>query len=454
MLLPFLGQQYGEVLDAGELRWEYVDGGFALRYFEHCFPLAPPTYALLLDGAQPPSLASFAPLFAALRRCPSALAGATPPPRYAGCSPKPKRTTHARTSSSSNAARTTAAGKALIERVIEVQHWRPASWKVAAEEINYRRFFDINGLAALRMEHAALLWRRAPFRFRADRPRRCRRSAARSRRRLYDPIGYCDLLRSRAQLLGQPMYLVIEKILAPNEELLARWHVDGTTGYEFLNAVTGLAIDPRARARASTRSTALHRRHAALRRGRVPLEAAGARQPRCQASSTCSRCGSTAWRSAIPHTRDFTLGALRRACSRRSRRFRSIAPTSPAPWSTRRQTGTSSARSRRLARQRPVQRRLGLRVLAARSCWPSTHDDAVRERYVEFAMRFQQLTAPVTAKGVEDTALLPVDPADGAQRGRRRSARDSAPRSRTSTGRTRGARRTIRTRCWPPRLTT
>jgi len=51
--------------------------------------------------------------------------------------------------------RATAAGQALIERVVEAQHWRPTSWKVAAEEINYRRFFDINGLAGLRMEHAA-----------------------------------------------------------------------------------------------------------------------------------------------------------------------------------------------------------------------------------------------------------------------------------------------------------
>jgi len=87
--------------------------------------------------------------------------------------------------------------------------------EVAAEEINYRRFFDINALAALRMENAncfgdvhrlvfELIARGDVDGLRIDHVDG-----------LFDPIGYCDLLHSRAELLGQPVYLVIEKILAP-----------------------------------------------------------------------------------------------------------------------------------------------------------------------------------------------------------------------------------------------
>ncbi|HWT06564.1 MAG TPA: alpha-amylase family glycosyl hydrolase, partial [Xanthomonadales bacterium] len=117
VLLPFLGPQYGDVLDAGELRWEYADGGFALRYHEHRFPLAPPTYALMLADAEPASLASFAPLFATLDTMPDHVAR-----RAAAAS---LRRLLAETESANarahaahlDAARTTAAGKALIERV-------------------------------------------------------------------------------------------------------------------------------------------------------------------------------------------------------------------------------------------------------------------------------------------------------------------------------------------------
>jgi len=154
ILLPFLGRQYGEVLDAGALRWEYVDGGFALRYYEHRFPLTPPTYDRVLEDAEPASLASFAPLFRALDTMPEHVAR-----REAAAS---LRRLVAETEAENalahverlDAERTTGRGKALIERVVDAQHWRPSSWKVAAEEINYRRFFDINALAALRMENA------------------------------------------------------------------------------------------------------------------------------------------------------------------------------------------------------------------------------------------------------------------------------------------------------------
>lgn len=403
VLLPFLGQQYGEVLDAGELRWEYLDGSFALRYHEHRFPLAPPTYALLLEDAQPASLRSFAPLFAALDTMPERAGRREAAVSLRRLLDETEPSNVTALVASLDAQRTTPAGKALIERVIEVQHWRPASWKVAAEEINYRRFFDINGLAALRMENANCFGdvHRLVFELIADGDVDGLRIDHVDG--LFDPIGYCDLLCSRAALLGQPMYLVIEKILAPNQGLLDRWKVDGTTGYEFMNAVTGLAVDGR-QARSFDR---VYQRftgdtqpfdEVAYRAKKFVLETALS----AELNILALRLDRIAQRD--PHTRDFTLGALRRALLETIAAF---------PIYRTYVTGAAVEPADRLFIERAIE--------TARSRVPSNEgsdygflrrvllaehdDDTVRERYVEFAMRFQQLTAPVTAKGVEDTAF-------------------------------------------------
>ncbi|HYZ17878.1 MAG TPA: malto-oligosyltrehalose synthase, partial [Candidatus Acidoferrum sp.] len=403
VLLPFLGSQYGDVLDAGDLRWEYDDGAFALRYYEHCFPLAPASYGLLLEDAEPASLASFAPLFAALERLPD-----TPDRREAGASLRrlldETESEHARALVARlDDERMTPAGKALIERLIEAQHWRPASWKVAAEEINYRRFFDINGLAAVRMEHAGcfadshvlvfdLLARGALDGLCLDHVDG-----------LYDPIGYCDLLRSRAELLGTPMYLVVEKILAPGQELLARWNVDGTTGYEFMNAVTGIAIDRR-------NEVAFDRLYRRFTGDGTPFaEVAYASKKLVLDSALAAELNVLALRldriaQRDPHTRDFTLGALRRALVETIASF-SIYRT----YITAATVGAADRlfvdRAIETARARDTASEGSVYDFLSRVLLTASDDEDTRARYVEFAMKFQQLTAPITAKGVEDTAF-------------------------------------------------
>src|SRR5665213_2497196 len=312
ILLPFLGRQYGEVLDAGELHWEFVEGGFALRYYEHRFPLAPPTYDLVLDGAEPRSLASFAPLFKALGTMSEHVAR-----RDAAAS---LRRLLAETEAANarahvallDAARTTPEGKELIERVVDVQHWRPSSWQVAAEEINYRRFFDINALAALRMENANCFGdtHRVVF----DLIARGEVDGLRIDHvdGLFDPIGYCDLLRSRAEVRGEELYLIVEKILAPNQELLRRWHVDGTTGYEFMNAVTGLAV-------AAHNERPFDRLYQRFARDTAPFQTVAHTAKKFVLETALSgelnvlALGLDRIAQRDAHTRDFTLGALRRA---------------------------------------------------------------------------------------------------------------------------------------------
>jgi (1->4)-alpha-D-glucan 1-alpha-D-glucosylmutase len=403
ILLPFLGRQYGDVLDAGELRWEYADGGFALRYFEHRLPLAPPSYALVLEQAQPASLASFAPLFATLATMPERTARRNAAASLRRLLAETEAANARAAAARLDEQRATPEGKALIERVVDVQHWRPASWKVAAEEINYRRFFDINALAAMRMENANcfgdahrlvfdLIARGDVDGLRIDHVDG-----------LFDPIGYCDLLCSRAELLGQPMYLVVEKILAPGQELLARWCVDGTTGYEFMNAVTGLGV-------AAQNEVAFDRVYQRFTHDVLPFGevAYGAKKFVLETALSAElnvlamRLDRIAQRD--PRTRDFTLGALRRALVETIAAFpvyRTYVTGAAVEPADRRfiERAIADARGHDPSNEGSVFAFLH-RVLLAEHA-----DDAVRERYVEFAMRFQQLTAPVTAKGVEDTAF-------------------------------------------------
>jgi (1->4)-alpha-D-glucan 1-alpha-D-glucosylmutase len=403
VLLPFLGGQYGDILDAGDLRWEYAEGGFALRYYEHRFPLAPPTYGLVLEGAQPASLASFGPLFAALESLPERAAkrdGAASLRRLlaetedAGARALVERL---------DAERTTPAGQALIERVVEAQHWRPTSWKVAAEEINYRRFFDVNGLAAMRMENANAF---------GDAHRLLFELIARGDvdgvrldhvDGLFDPIGYCALLRERATLLGQPMYLVVEKILAPGQELLARWQVDGTTGYEFMNAVTGLAVDGRGERafdrlyRRFTGDTASFAEAAYNAKRFILINALAAER-----NVLAMRLDRLAQQD--PHTRDFTLGALTRALVETIAAF-PIYRTYVTGATVEPPDRLFIERATETARKRDTTNEGSIYEFLRRVLLTEADDDALREQYVDFAMRFQQLTSPVTAKGVEDTAF-------------------------------------------------
>ena len=403
VLLPFLGLQYGEALDAGELRWEYGGSGFALRYYEHLFPLVPPAYALLLQDAAPASLASFAPLFAALDAIPDHVERRDAAASLRRLLDETEAANALALAERLDAARGTPGGKALIERVVEAQRWRPSSWRVAAEEINYRRFFDINALAALRMENANCFGDAHKLVFEllahgdVDGLRLDHVDG------LFDPIGYCDLLRSRAELLGQPMYLVVEKILALDQKLSTRWSVDGTTGYDLMNAVTGLAV-------AAHNERALDSVYQRFTGERAPFGAVAHQAKKLVLESALSgelnvlalRLDRIAQRD--PRTRDFTLGALRRAL---------LDTIAAFPVYRTYVTGDAVEPADRLFIERAV--------ATARAADPASEgsefaflrrvllaehdDDAVRERYVEFAMRFQQLTAPVTAKGVEDTAF-------------------------------------------------
>ncbi|MBU8537728.1 malto-oligosyltrehalose synthase [Falsiroseomonas tokyonensis] len=241
LLVPFLGDQYGAVLEAGQLalRFDAAAGSFAVwAYDTHKLPICPLHYGRVLGDAHPE-----------LERLGDAFAGL---PDW-----RPRIVARARDLQAELAA--LVAGDAALLRAVEQavaalnaepvrldalirdQHWRAAHFRVAADDINYRRFFNINELAGLRMELPELFEHahRLVFALLADGTLDGLRIDHVDG--LLDPKGYLEQLRAAAP---RPFYLVVEKILARHEALRADWPVQGTTGYEFANLVLGVLVDP------------------------------------------------------------------------------------------------------------------------------------------------------------------------------------------------------------------
>jgi (1->4)-alpha-D-glucan 1-alpha-D-glucosylmutase len=259
VVLPVLGDHYGAVVERGELRVTFDADGDALRlnYFEHHFPLTPPSYGQVLAFAAqdaPPETAAqlreLASAFTALRGRPRDTAKRRAlRDRAAGL----QRELTSRAAAEPSFARALADGCTAfvndpnrVDVLVAAQHYRLAFWRVSSDEINYRRFFDINDLAGLRVEDAEVLARTHELVFAMIADGRIQGLRIDHVDGLYNPGGYANLIVDRSAALGQPLYLVVEKILLGDERLRANWNIAGTTGYEFMNLVAGLFVDAEA----------------------------------------------------------------------------------------------------------------------------------------------------------------------------------------------------------------
>jgi (1->4)-alpha-D-glucan 1-alpha-D-glucosylmutase len=405
VLLPVLGEQYGMVLENGEiaLRFDAEQGSFSAWYFEHRLPISPRTYpSILVEGGS--LLADFTTNFAVLPR--QALAA-----HERAAELKQRLAERAGESAVAEAIATALrhfagqkgkpASFRRLHRLLEAQAYRVADWRVAAEEINYRRFFNVNELAGLRMELPQVF----------DETHRLvgeliRRGDVQGLRidhidGLYDPRDYCERLQ---QKFG-PLYVLVEKILAPYERL-PDWPIAGSTGYDFVHQVLGLLVDP-AGERAMTR---LYRRIAG--RGENFDEVLYASKRRIMQVNLASEMNVLArefhllsmrnWR-----TRDFTLNGMLAALEEVVAGFpvyrTYVSPRGTATEDNRYiEWALAQAKKRwrttdtsifdfihRVITGRPEDRELRL-----------PPDEALR-----VAMHFQQVTGPVMAKACEDTAF-------------------------------------------------
>jgi (1->4)-alpha-D-glucan 1-alpha-D-glucosylmutase len=249
VLLPVLGDHYGRVLENGELRLVRDSSWFAVRYHEQAFPVAPRSADGLLRAASERSGSDDLGFIAdALARLPPATATDRAAAWRRARDVEVLRRQLARLTGERPDIATAIdhvveeinATPDALDALLEAQNYRLALWRAARRDLGYRRFFGVNTLVGLRQEDEIVFadTHRTVFRMlaagaidglRVDHPDGLR-----------DPAAYFHRLRENAPTA----WITAEKILEPGEELRDDWEVDGTTGYDFLNMVGGLFVDP------------------------------------------------------------------------------------------------------------------------------------------------------------------------------------------------------------------
>lgn len=425
VLLPILGGSYGTVLENQEIQLEYRAGAFVARYFDTVLPIAPGSYQRILEheacallteiGASSDDGIEFLSILTAISHLPSR--DALDPARTAEHAREKeviKRRLAALTASSAavlahveralaafNGRRGNAASFDALDALLSAQAYRLAYWRVAAEEINYRRFFDINELAAIRMEDPDVFALSHAYAFELLAQGHIDGFRIDHVDGLFDPRGYLARLRREAG----PVYLVVEKILGV-DEALPDWPVDGTTGYEFMVTVNNLFVDAR-------NAAALDEIYDRFTRMKVPFRELAYRGKqlvlRMSMASELSvlASGLNRFSERNRHYRDFTLASLVYA-------LREIIASFPVyrTYVTDRDEPSPRDRAyieeavREAKRRNP--RRPGVVFDFVRDLLLKKADyipAGERDSHMKFVGQFQQVTSPVTAKGIEDTAL-------------------------------------------------
>ncbi len=415
MLAPFLGSPYGDCLANKELTLQFdpADGRLFVGYYTHRFPINPRDYpsVLLTEGGplEEPARA-FGELSTtnreAMRNDAAVAREALRSPDYAQAIAECLRAYDPATE----------AGRDKLNRLLERQSFRLAWWRAATDEINWRRFFDVNGLAGVRAEVPAVFddTHRTILRLYAE----GLIDAVRIDHvdGLADPHGYCRKLRRQLdaaqahrpeELRSQRAGLWIEKILAPQESLAAAWLTDGTTGYDYMNEVSGVLHDPAGEAPLTALWTGLTGRPAAFE---VEAEAARRQILRESLSSELFATAAAIHRIARRDlsTRDYTLTAVRRTLVEILVHFhvyRIYAGLGGISETDKREMDWAMAGARRTVRA--TDRGL-LEMMAG---WLS--GDGIRQvpagsrrqERLRAMVKFQQLSAPTAAKSVEDTSF-------------------------------------------------
>jgi (1->4)-alpha-D-glucan 1-alpha-D-glucosylmutase len=470
VLLPFLGDPYGKVLEAGQLCLGYEAGAFHVHYFERRFPVGPCTYARILVHALPELGQQLGDTSEPFIEYQSILTAITHlPPRNATDPVHVAERHREKEVIKRRLAALAEASPAVTEQVARVlerfngrpgdphsfdllddllnhQAYRLSYWRVAADEINYRRFFDVNELAALSMEKPEvfnathelvlrLLGEGKVTGLRIDHPdglyapqqylvRLQERYFLEVARRVFTAgpefqgqewEDFEDALLARVRLtpageledpVHRPLYVVVEKILGKGEPIPDGWPVHGTTGYEFLNALNGVFVD----ADHATLLSRIYQRWSHLelpfselvyRKKFLILQVSLSSELHMLAHQLDRLSEKDRW------SRDFTRNSLRHALREIVACFpvyRSYISREPVLARDRHYVDTAVSR----AKQRNPAISASLfdfvrDMILLRYREDATELDRAEQR--RFVGKFQQVTSPVMAKGVEDTAF-------------------------------------------------
>ena len=426
LVLPVLGDPYGSVLERGELVLEFdaETGVFLVSYFDKRFPLSARSQHLILRAIA--LRAADASLDALLEAFDNRLHG------HGALSPEGRFTLRKLRLQLAECMSGDARLRALLEeelagtngrpgepasydklhQILEQQFYRLAFWRVAADEINYRRFFDINELAGLRIEQAELFeisHRLVGGLIKANKVQGLR-------------VDHIDGLRAPKEYLGRlqrlvnsswrpgseslPLYVVVEKILASHERLRPDWPIAGGTGYAFMAAVNGIFVDPAS----ERRLTRFYRQFTgdpndyedAVREAKhlIMNKALGS-----DLNLLANMFHRVAQQSR--HTRDFTLSGLREALEDVVAHFpvyRTYVTPDGFDAQDKRDIDWAIGRARKAAPTPDVSVYDFIASILTLDILNARQRGYRAETVIDAALRFQQYTGPVMAKAAEDTA--------------------------------------------------
>lgn len=359
VLAPFLGEPYGDALRSGSITLSRDSDRPVISYYDNHFPIRPEDYAEIalspVDAFDPG----------------------------------------------------TEAGRGRLHRLLARQHYRLAWWRCAGDEINWRRFFDINGLVGLRIEDDEVFDATHATLFRLYGEGLIDGVRVDHVDGLADPPGYCRRLRARLHKLAGPhrAWFVVEKILGADEHLPDDWHVDGTSGYDFMDQVNALLHDPSGAEVLRDLWSSVSGRPADFR-----AEEAAARREVLHRSFSSQLDATVGALHQLARarlaTRDTTFDAIRRTLAALLAHFpvyRSYG-TQRSPAEARFfAKAAEAAATDCTAADRPV--------IALLDHWLGAETASGNRLLREQAnIRFQQLSAPLAAKAVEDTAFYRYGP--------------------------------------------
>lgn len=420
VLAPSLGQFYGQCLENGELVLKYDTQGLAIHYYQQRFPINVESYAQVMApsvrelrrelGPQHPDLIKLLGVLYTLKNLPSSAESRERAEQIVFIKSMlwELYTTNDEIKKFFDKNIVRFNGRPGdpesfndLDQLLSQQHYRLSFWKVASEEINYRRFFSINDLISLRMEDARVFDATHALLFELIRDRKITGLRIDHIDGLYDPAAYLAQLRGRAG----DFYIVVEKILDLDERLPKDWPACGTTGYDFTNYVNGLFCQSRHEPQLSqfyARFTGFNPTYETLvsekKRLLIGKHMAGDVDRLAHLLKRIS--------SRDRYGGDITLYGLRRALVE-VLTFFPVYRTYISPHSF-----SDSDRERiREVMQKAKETNPGLFLELAfiekfLSLEYSDHQtEEEKSQWVHFVMRLQQLTGPLMAKGFEDTTL-------------------------------------------------
>jgi (1->4)-alpha-D-glucan 1-alpha-D-glucosylmutase len=407
VLLPILGKPYGEALESGELQLAFGEDGFYICYYDKRLPVAPQSYKIVLqecvdslptEGAaiEVRDIVQSEDVIANSRFLKDTLW-------------RVREQSQTFRDALDRAVERFNTDFDLLDRLFDAQAYRLAYWRTASETINYRRFFDVTDLVGVRVENPEVFETRNELILKLIAEHKVTGVRIDHIDGLYDPVNYLNKLQVR---LGDPatdeverFYVVVEKILEHGEELPTSLRCAGTTGYDFLDTVNAVFVDPAGLGDL----TGLYHSYTGLTapyedviydKKKQAIEQLFYGEMRALGSHLAALA------VADRNARDFSPNELSiallevTACMPVYRTYVREAPVTDADRAF---IDHAVAEARRRATNVDV--RLFDFIENVLLLEPPTYIESERDKWLEFVMRWQQFTGRVMAKGVEDTAF-------------------------------------------------